>query len=205
MQATASNLGPVITAVELYGLTKNSTYLQWAETVYSYWWKTMLSPSGQIADHVLPTGQQLWWSFTYNQGVGIGASLALYHAVGTPSFLANAQLAAAFLLANETVDGVLFDGSSCVDATCAQFKGIGFRYLVQLCSADVVSRDVAASCSAALNASATAIWSDARDAASTLFAASWTGPPPSSAAAVNVGQETSALMAVLLYANWIGG
>jgi hypothetical protein len=68
------------------------------------------------------------------QGLGIGASLAMYNHSGDESFVSNAVLAARFLVLNQTVvtssgTRVFTDGSSCSDPTCAQFKGIAFRYL----------------------------------------------------------------------------
>ena len=59
----------------------------------------------------------------------------MYDALHDGSYLANAQLAAAFMASGQSMvpagggGPVLTDGSatSCADATCAQFKGIGFR------------------------------------------------------------------------------
>ncbi len=136
-KATASNFGPVITAVQLFQHTNNNTYLAFAKQartkngeslsaqlgcdcastttsaqassgidahihtrtrararsflpphaevilcchahgpwcivatqVYTFWWTTMANTtSGQIADHInAPSGDLVWWSFTYNQ------------------------------------------------------------------------------------------------------------------------------------------
>ncbi len=76
-----------------------------------------------------------------DQGVAIGASLAMYNTSGNHMYVDNAVLTAQFMTRNQTtvvscgISGtsgsiaVLFDGANCADATCAQFKGIGFRYI----------------------------------------------------------------------------
>ena len=173
-KATASNLGPVITAVELYKRTNNASYAHFASEVFNFWWTYMVNPTtGQVADHMnAPSGEILWWSFTYNQvcgcmlvgmhacvricvvlsrcvtarawwcptrrwsqGLAIGAALALYEVSNDATLLPKAALAAQFLFRSQTVDvaglssgPVMFDGASCTDVTCPQFKGIGFRY-----------------------------------------------------------------------------
>ena len=53
-----------------------------------------------------------------------------------------------------------------------------------------------------LDGSVDAIWSLARDDASNLFAANWAGPPPTPGkpALVNLAQDSSAVMSLLIYA-----
>jgi hypothetical protein len=68
VQATASNLGPVIAGMELAKLTGNSSLTDFALKAYAYWWANMVDvETGQIADHVTTAGDIVWWSFTYNQ------------------------------------------------------------------------------------------------------------------------------------------
>ncbi len=91
--------------------------------------------TGQVFDHIdASTHAIVKWTFTYNQGVAIGASLAMLHATGNTTYFHNAALAAAFLVSDLTISDarvasgrVLYDGPSCSDPTCAQFKGIAFR------------------------------------------------------------------------------
>jgi predicted alpha-1,6-mannanase (GH76 family) len=141
-KATASNAGPVIAGVRLYGRTGNAAYLAFAQNVYSYWWANMVNFSTyQIADHIEPNGNKIWWKFTYNEGLMIGASVELYEATGTPSYLSNAHNIANFMISNEVVStsygNVLFDGTnSGCGGDCHEFKGPGFRYLHRLYQKD---------------------------------------------------------------------
>lgn len=198
-KATASNAGPVITAARLAARTGDATDLSFAEKVYDYWWKTMVDPSThQVFDHIKPDGTVVKWKFTYNEGVMIGASLALYKATGDSHYLDNAKAVAKFMLASETEDTpdgpVLTDGTGqgCT-GDCQQFKGIGYRYLDEL---DHVAPDPAVR--AVLAASAASVWARARDPATDHFGTDWAGPPPTGP--VTLAQQSAAAMALNRYA-----
>ena len=85
------------------------------------------------------------------------------------------------------------------------------RYLAQLCALPpaLLSRywDLAQfqgrTCASVLDNNANAIWSLARANSSNLFASNWAGPAPAGNGDVNIGQETSAAMAVAIYANFL--
>ena len=77
--------------------------------------------------------------------------------------------------------------------------GPSCRYLAQLCA-----RTPNTPACALLAGSVTALWDNARDRASDMVGPDWAGPPPSNPTAVNVGQETSAVMALLIYAKQAG-
>src|SRR5207253_987090 len=77
-KATASNAGPVIAACELYRATQKPAYLRFALQVYHYWWSSMVAPvTYQVADHINADGTKVWWKFSYNEGLMIGAGDAL--------------------------------------------------------------------------------------------------------------------------------
>ena len=198
-KATASNAGPVITGVRLYQRTGNAAYLSFAQKVFGYWSTHMVDGgTGQIADHVDTKGQVTWWKFTYNEGLMIGAALALYAQGHDPSQLAFAQRTAAFMVAHETAatpDGpVLSDGSG---GTCMQFKGIGFRYLAAL---QAVAPDPAVG--AVLDSSARAIWDLARDPSRNVFGTNWAGPAAPASAPVQA--SVSATEALNVWAELSG-
>ena len=132
-KATASNAGPVIAACELYQATRKTAYRQFAVQVYRYWWSAMVDPvTYQVADHINPDGTRLWWKFSYNEGLMLGAGDALYHATGDRVYLIDALKVARFMVHHEveaTPRGpVLFDGpSERCRGDCAQFKGPAYH------------------------------------------------------------------------------
>ncbi len=78
-------------AVQLYKITGNVQYLQFAETAYNWVRSCLLSPNNLYADHIRPHGviDSTFWS--YNQGVMIGAGTLLYQATGNSGYLYQAR------------------------------------------------------------------------------------------------------------------
>ncbi len=198
-KATASNAGPVITAVRLAARTGAAAYLSFAEKVYGFWRGNFVNAKGQVADDVTsptanPPGVVRWWPFTYDNGLMVGAALALHEATGHAAYLADARTFAAFLQESrteQTGDGPVLDDGTNQQCTgdCEQFKGIAYRYLDDLAGADAESSQMPL-----LAACPSAVWDYARGAGD-LFASDWAGPPVSSA---DTPAETSALMALNL-------
>jgi len=92
--APAAELG-----VDLYRLTGNGAYLQFAQTAYEWVRACLLQPSGLYADHIEPNGvvEPMLWS--YNQGTMIGAGTLLYQATGNSAYLFQARQTAKAALA----------------------------------------------------------------------------------------------------------
>ncbi len=106
-KATASNAGPVIAGVLLHQLAPGGCdkCLSFAQMVYDFWWQHMVNAtSHQVCDHMDAHGQQLWWRFTYNEGLMIGAGISLWQATGNVTYLQQSQQVAAFQLANEVAN-----------------------------------------------------------------------------------------------------
>ncbi len=84
--APAAELG-----LQLYKLTGNIQYLQFAEMAYEWVRKCLLQPSQLYADHVNRGGavEPMLWS--YNQGVMIGAGTLLFQATGNAAYLYQAR------------------------------------------------------------------------------------------------------------------
>ena len=87
-------------AVQLYRITGNLQYLQFAQGAYNWVRTCLLQSNGLYADHIRPHGvvdQTLW---SYNQGVMIGAGTLLYQSTGNSGYLfqarQTAQLARAY-------------------------------------------------------------------------------------------------------------
>ncbi len=199
-KATASNAGPVIAGVLLAARTGDATDLAFAKQVYAYWLANMVDPTTHaVIDHVTSAGALVRYRFTYNEGLVIGAAVALAQATGEASYLADAHAVASYMLAHETeptaAGPVLFDGASC-GGDCQQFKGIAYRYLQALYLADPTHAEYAA----VLDASAQAIWDHARGSDG-LFATDWAGPGATTA---SIDADSSATMALELYATQLG-
>jgi predicted alpha-1,6-mannanase (GH76 family) len=198
-KATAANAGPVITATRLAARTGDASYLTFAKQVYSYWLTTMVDPTThQVADHLLPDGTIVRWKYTYNEGLMIGASVELAAATGDTSYLATAHDIASFVLKSESestsLGAVLSDGKCGGD--CMEFKGIAYRYLTAL---DLAEPDPALG--AFLDASASAVWTLARDPNLDTFSVEWSGPPVTSS---TLNEDSAALMALALAARRAG-
>jgi Glycosyl hydrolase family 76 len=117
--APAAELG-----VQLYRITHNVSYLQFAQMAYEWVRQCLLQPSGLYADHVNRKGvaEQTLWS--YNQGSMIGAGALLYQATGNPTYLNQARQTAAAALSYFTPERL---GSE-----IANFPSIYFRNLLYL-------------------------------------------------------------------------
>jgi len=86
-------------AMQLYRLTGQRQYLQFAEQAYSWVRTCLLEPTGMYGDHVNRAGTiepRLW---SYTQGAMIGAGTLLYQATGNPNYLAQAEQTAQASLA----------------------------------------------------------------------------------------------------------
>jgi len=201
-KATASNAGPVITGARLAARTGDMQYLTFAKQVYAYWRANMVDPTTfQVFDHIVPAGTIAKYRFTYNEGLMIGAAVALYGATNDAQYLADAHAVAGYMLSAETkmtADGaVLFDGTNAhCNGDCQQFKGIGYRYLKTLFDADPTHTEYGA----VLDASARGAWDFARGNGD-VFAPDWAGPAMSP---TSINAQSSAAMALSLYAGSLG-
>lgn len=85
------------------------------------------------------------------------------------------------------------------------------RYLVQLCSlpaavleaAEEAAGFTSLNCSTVLASNANSLWERARGEQRTLFGVNWAGPPPATPSTVCLGAQSSAAMALALYAKWV--
>ncbi len=202
-KATASNAGPVIGGVRLAARTGDAAQLTFARKVYDFWFTTMVDPKTHaLADHINADGTIGRGRLTYNEGLMVGASFALYGATNDKTFLDNAHAIAQVLAKNETkstsAGPVLADGTntSCT-GDCPQWKGIGYRYLAQLFRSDFSHTEYRAP----LESSVQAAWTLARNPTTGLFANDWAGPVMNTAA---VEAQSSTAMAMNLWAEICG-
>ncbi|HWW02143.1 MAG TPA: glycoside hydrolase family 76 protein [Candidatus Acidoferrum sp.] len=202
-KATAANAGAALLGARLYLRTGNSLYLSFAQQVYGYWYTNMVNPSTyQVCDHLLTDGTKVWWKFTYNEGLMIGASVALNQATGDLTYLGRANSIANFMINNEvasTTNGpVLYDGdNSGCGGDCHEFKGPGYRYLMQLFARNTTQGQYLY----VLRSSANSIWNMALNPTSTVFSVNWAGPWQTNA---DQAQDNAACIALSRFAQQNG-
>jgi hypothetical protein len=116
--------------VQLYRLTGNGAYLQFAQTAYEWVRNCLTGPSGLYADHIRLHGAidpSLW---SYNQGSMIGAGTLLYQATGNGAYLFQARQTAKAALAYFTIERLLSENPF--------FPAVYFRNLMYL---DAITHD----------------------------------------------------------------
>jgi Glycosyl hydrolase family 76 len=111
-------------ALQLYRITHDGQYLQFAQMAYEWVRTCLLAPSGMYADHVNSKGvvEPMLWS--YNQGTMIGAGALLYQATGNAGYLYEARQTAKAALAYFT--------SERLDSENPFFVSVYFRNLMYL-------------------------------------------------------------------------
>jgi predicted alpha-1,6-mannanase (GH76 family) len=175
-KVTAINAGAVISAARLYAVTHELAYLDFARKAYTFWANTMVDrQTGHVFDGFDDAGTiNKDWKFTYNEGLFIGAIVALARVTGDDSQLPLAHQVAAYMLREESAKTAL--GSILSDGKCSgdgeMFKAVGARYLGELYALDpshTEYRDF-------LRRSADAVWTLARDASTGLVSCDWAGP-----------------------------
>jgi hypothetical protein len=116
--------------VQLYRLTGDATYLQFAEQAYE-WVRTCLrSPSELYYDHIRLHGVIDTTLWSYNQGSMIGAGTLLYQVTGNSAYLYEARQTAKAALAYFTIPRLLSENPF--------FPSVYFRNLLYL---DAVTHD----------------------------------------------------------------
>lgn len=191
-KATASNFGPAITAARLNERTGKAAYQTAATAIYDGWYSTMVDhQTSRVADHENADGSVDWSLFTYDTGLAIGASIELWKITGNQTYLNHANQFGSYLIhhqvASSAYGNVLHDDHCTGD--CHAFKGIAFRFLTKLWALDKSQTQYGE----VLKASVRAIWYDARNTKSDLFAPDWTGGAPSS---TSLAADASAVIAL---------
>jgi hypothetical protein len=116
--------------VQLYRLTGNQTYLQFAQMAYEWVRSCLLQPSGLYADHIRLHGVIDPTPWSYTQGSMIGAGVLLYQATGNGAYLYQARQTAKAALAYFTIQRLLSENPF--------FPAVYFRNLMYL---DAVTHD----------------------------------------------------------------
>ena len=126
-----NNFPAVITACNLYRITKDRKYLTAAIDLYA-WTRGALfdEKTGAVYDNMNLERHVTNWNFSYNLGTFIGSGLRLYRATGRREYLDDALKAADNLTVQQSPGGILKAGGAKGDG--GAFNGIGVRYLAEL-------------------------------------------------------------------------
>lgn len=116
--------------VQLYRLTNNATYLQFAETAYEWVRRCLRAPGELYYDHIRLHGVIDTTEWSYNQGSMIGAGVLLYQATGNGAYLYQARQTAKAALSYYTISRLLSENPF--------FVSVYFRNLMYL---DSVTHD----------------------------------------------------------------
>lgn len=139
-------------SANLYAVTRDQTYRDWAIRAYDWNRSCLMSSPGLYRNDIADDGSfdpTLW---SYNSGAMIGAATVLYQATGDRQWLVNAESDATGAIDYWTSDGRLYDQP-------AIFNAFLFRDLLQL---DPSYRPT-------LDAYATQLWAQNRDPQTGLF------------------------------------
>ncbi len=124
------NFPAVITAANLFGLTKEKSYLETAKRLFAWSRKTFFDEAtGAVYDNVNRAGHLTRWDFTYNVGTFIGSALRLARYTGEKAFLADAEKAGRHFMGALSRDGIV---KPCGKGDGGAFHGVGFRYFAEL-------------------------------------------------------------------------
>jgi len=177
---TPANAPAAILATRFYLLDHRAEDLAWAQKIYAWEKKTLVDPAtGLVWDGVNGKGDgqiDKKMRFTYNQGVYIGAGLALYLATRQGSYLADAERTAAYTLTDPILspNGILRDEGG---RDGGLFKGILVRYLTLLAIEPATSAASRASYVRLLAANGQSLCQRATRRPQYLFGTSWASLP----------------------------
>ncbi|AWM35555.1 glycosyl hydrolase [Hymenobacter nivis] len=177
---TPANAPAAILAARFYLLDHRAEDLAWAKKIYAWEKKTLVDPAtGLVWDGVNGKGDgqiDKRMHFTYNQGVYIGAGLALYQATKQRGYLAGAERTAAYTLADPILspNGILRNENS---RDGGLFKGILVRYLTSLAIEPATSAASRASYARFLATNGQSLGQHATRRPQYLFGTSWAALP----------------------------
>jgi predicted alpha-1,6-mannanase (GH76 family) len=154
---TVSNGPGAELGAHLYLLTRDKSYLTWAQRMYDWAQDCFLAPNGLYWDHIDLAGNIEKTQWSYNQGVMLGAGVLLFKATGNRQYLDDAKAVANASLAFYGTDDRLWQQPT-------RFNSIWFKNLLIL---DSVSPD--ARYKATMQAYADRAWNQARDPQTGLY------------------------------------
>jgi len=127
-----SNAPAIILSARLYNLTKEQKYLDWAVKIFNWMNANLIFANGTVKDSF--GNESFAQTYTYNQGVWIGACLELYKITGDQKYY-NIAMKTADYVVNDiekfSPHGILYNKEASAGGDGGLFKGIFMRYLSQ--------------------------------------------------------------------------
>jgi predicted alpha-1,6-mannanase (GH76 family) len=222
-KSTVSNAVAVVESARLGLLTHNRSDIEFAKKVYDYWieqaaFEPFNNPHFlQIADHINTDGTKVLGLLTYDEGMMVGAGVALYQATQEPKYLEDARKFANYTLDQATTqtplgkiltDHAATDLPSCRFARIFEvgdpaflarhkdfplFKYTTFRSFIELAKELPAGDPQQRSLIRFLSDNAQAICEIARDPVSGLFSVNWEQRDPDSVTGSLISPMTAAL------------
>lgn len=195
---TSANAPFVILSARLAQVTGDEQYLEDGRAAYQWLTDTLVGPDGFVEDGInrQEDGKvDLHWRFTYNQGLYVGAGVALFHATGDERYLEQATQTALTAL-RELSDGALFreEGAGGDEGL---FKGVYYRYVGTLLDALPADSDATTTLSEFIRSSTDALWQHGQVGEWLRAGDDWSQP---AAEKVDFSTQLSAIMALELRA-----
>lgn len=191
--------GPfVILSARLFRRDDDPRYLEYALRTYRWLSQTLVRPDGFVEDGINreENGQvDLHWRFTYNQGLYVGAGVALAQATGDRGHLDDATRTALTALGTLAEDGMFRQEGAGGDE--GLFKGIYYRYVGELLTELPPDSEAARTLEEFLRTSTDALWRNAQVGSLLLAGDDWSAPAPEK---VDFSTQLSAIMALELRA-----
>jgi predicted alpha-1,6-mannanase (GH76 family) len=175
-KTTSGNGAAVVASARLYELTQDASYLDFARRVYETWSQQMVDPAtGQVFSKIA-SGVVDKEGSVGDQGIMIGAAVALAKAEGNRTRLELAHKMAAYTLQHDSSETSA--GNVLSEGTCGGVgmpygglaKGIAARALADLYLVDNSHGDYREF----LARSADALWTNARDPQTGFISCNWT-------------------------------
>ncbi|HEY3869084.1 MAG TPA: glycoside hydrolase family 76 protein [Actinocrinis sp.] len=204
--AVTNGLWVELTASLHNSISGDTAWLAKANTAWNWYLGSgLIDSSGLVNDGLTSSctnnGQTVW---SYNQGLAIGAAVAMWHATGSSAdlseaeYLANSAIGSSALVTN----GVLTESCDSLTAQCddnqKQFKGVFMDYLGQLNNA------VGGAYTSFLDTQAVALWNDDRNSLN-QFGERWNGQNPSAEPNISDWRTQASALEGLLAAESGGG
>lgn len=181
------NFAAVVAALNLYAATQEVKYALQGRKLYQWACERLFDPAtGAVYDGLSVDGTRDEGESLSNIGLFLGASLRLYRATGTRTYLSNALKAADRIVGTYSERGLLKPMSRCADGA---FNGVAMRYLAEL-----ARRPSCARYRDYLLANARTAWTSRR-LADGLNGPDWSRPPLDT----DVVKPQSAVSAAVLY------
>lgn len=195
---TPANGPLVILSARLFRRRPEGRYLDYALAAYRWLAETLVGADGFVEDGINreENGElDRHWRFTYNQGLFVGAGVALFEATGEQRYLDEAATTALTALRELADEGIFRQEGAGGDE--GLFKGVYYRYVGTLLEHLDPAGDAARTLEEFVRSSTDALWRNARVGPWLLAGDDWSASAPEK---VDFSTHLSAIMALELRA-----